>query len=54
MFSGAEQLKHLKFGPVVVVQRKSDWVDHQACELLQYIDGVTIRLVMGNYFRKLR
>ena len=31
-----------------------DWVDHQACSLLQYINVIANILVMRNYFNKLR
>ena len=30
-----------------------DWVDHQACSLLQYITVITILFIMRNYFDKL-
>ena len=31
-----------------------DWVDHQACSLLQYINVIAKLFMMGNYFNKLR
>ena len=31
-----------------------DWVDHQACSLLQYINVIANRSIMGNYFNELR
>ena len=31
-----------------------DWVDHQACSLLQYNNVITNIFVMGNYFNELR
>ena len=31
-----------------------DWVDHQACSLLQYINGISNHVIMRNYFNKLR
>ena len=31
-----------------------DWVDHQACSLLQYIDVIANLFIIGNYFNELR
>ena len=31
-----------------------DWVNHQACRLLQYINVIANLLIMGNYFSELR
>ena len=31
-----------------------DWVDHQACSLLQYINVIANLFIMGNYFNELR
>ena len=31
-----------------------DWVDHQACRLLQYINVIANLFIMGNYFNELR
>ena len=31
-----------------------DWVDHQACSLLQYINVIANIFIMGNYFNELR
>ena len=31
-----------------------DWVDHQACSLLQYINVIANLFLMGNYFNELR
>ena len=31
-----------------------DWVDHQACSLLEYINGIANLFMMGNYFNELR
>ena len=31
-----------------------NWVDHQACRLLQYINVLANLFIMGNYFNKLR
>ena len=31
-----------------------DWVDYQACSLLQYINVITNLFIMGNYFNELR
>ena len=31
-----------------------DWVDHQACSLLQYINVIANLYIMGNYFNELR
>ena len=31
-----------------------DWVDHEACSLLQYIDVIANLFIMGNYFNELR
>ena len=31
-----------------------DWVDHQACNLLQYINVITKCFLMRNYFNELR
>ena len=30
-----------------------DWVDHQACSLLQYINVKANLFIMGNYFNEL-
>ena len=30
-----------------------DWVDHQACSLLQYINVIANLFIMGNYFNEL-
>ena len=30
-----------------------DWVDHQACSLLQYIECYSLSFIMRNYFNKL-
>ena len=32
----------------------SDWVDHQACSLLQYINVIANLFIMRNYFNELR
>ena len=43
--------------PIVKEEKKvanRDWVDHQACSLLQYMNGLTNLLIMGNYLNKLR
>ena len=32
----------------------SDWVDHKACSLLQYINVINNLFIMGNYFKELR
>ena len=32
----------------------SDWVDHQACSLLQYINVIAYLFIMGNYYNELR
>ena len=31
-----------------------DWVDYQACSLLQYINVIANLFIMGNYFNELR
>ena len=31
-----------------------DWVDHQACSLLQYINVIANLFIMGNHFNELR
>ena len=31
-----------------------NWVDHQACSLLQYINVIANLFIMGNYFNELR
>ena len=31
-----------------------DWVDHQACSLLQYINVIANLFIIGNYFNELR
>ena len=31
-----------------------DWVDHQACSLLQYINVIANLFIMENYFNELR
>ena len=31
-----------------------DWVDREACSLLQYIDVIANLFIMGNYFNELR
>ena len=31
-----------------------DWVDHQACSLLQYTNVIANLFIMGNYFNELR
>ena len=31
-----------------------EWVDNQACSLLQYINVIANLFIMGNYFNKLR
>ena len=31
-----------------------DWVDYQACSLLQYITDTANLFIIGNYFNKLR
>ena len=31
-----------------------DWVDHQACSLLEYINVIANLFIMGNYFNELR
>ena len=31
-----------------------DWVDHQPCSLLQYINVIANLFIMGNYFNELR
>ena len=31
-----------------------DWVDHQACSLLQYIDVIANLFIMRNFFNELR
>ena len=31
-----------------------DWVDYQACSLLQYIYVIAILFIMGNYLNELR
>ena len=31
-----------------------DWVDHQACSLLQYINVIANLFIMRNYFNELR
>ena len=31
-----------------------DWVDHQACSLLQYINVIANLFIMGSYFNELR
>ena len=31
-----------------------DWVDHQACSLLQYINVIANLFIMGNYFNELQ
>ena len=31
-----------------------DWVDHQACSLLQYINVIANLFIMGDYFNELR
>ena len=31
----------------------SDWVDHQPCSLLQYINVIANLFIMGNYFNEL-
>ena len=33
---------------------KSDWVDHQAYSLLQYINIIAYLFIMGYYFNELR
>ena len=30
-----------------------DWVNHQACSMLQYINVIDNLLIMGNYFNEL-
>ena len=31
-----------------------DWVDHQICSLLQYINVTANLFIMGNYFNEMR
>ena len=31
-----------------------DWIDHEACSLLQYINVIADLFIMGYYFNKLR
>ena len=33
---------------------KRDWVGHQPCRLLQYINAIANLFIMGNYFNELR